>query len=94
MFDDPLAVWNGCEALVWMTLAIVIHTRNRRAAVEIRRLAYGLSVFLVLFAVSDVIEMRTGAWWRPWGLLIFKGICLAALVPLFFALVQRQRRKF
>ena len=36
----------------------------------------------LLFGISDVIETRTGAWWRPWWLLVMKGGCIVAFVVL------------
>ena len=34
----------------------------------------------LLFGISDLIKLRTGAWWRPTGLLVLKGLCLLSLV--------------
>jgi hypothetical protein len=36
----------------------------------------------VLFGASDLIEVRTGAWWRPWWLLAWKAACVFALIVL------------
>lgn len=35
---------------------------------------------LVMFGLSDVVEVRTGAWYQPWWLLVWKGVCLATIV--------------
>src|SRR4051812_45390883 len=48
------------------------------------------AVDLVLFGLSDVVEAQTGAWYRPVGLLVWKGGCLVALAWL---LVDYRRRK-
>jgi hypothetical protein len=37
---------------------------------------------LLAFGGSDVVETRTGAWWHPWWLLVWKGLCVVALVVL------------
>jgi len=31
------------------------------------------------FALSDFIEIQTGAWWDPWWLLLLKGSCLGVM---------------
>lgn len=72
--------YNGFEAGLWALLAIVVAIRYRHSNVGLRRVAAITSVLLILFALSDVIEMRTGAWWRPWPLLLLKGFCLTGLV--------------
>gem|GEM_PF-3089523 len=41
------------------------------------------SVFLALFGVSDFVEVHTGAWWRPWWLLAWKGDCIFALAGIY-----------
>jgi len=40
-------------------------------------------VICVLFGVSDLIEARTGAWWRPWWLCCWKAVCLTGMVACF-----------
>lgn len=41
------------------------------------RLAAAVSV---AFGISDLVEAQTGAWWRPWWLLVWKALCVAGLV--------------
>jgi hypothetical protein len=86
----PLDIFNGCEAIFWFAMAIVVMLRYRRAAIGTRRIAHGTATFLVLFAASDLIEMQTGAWWRPTGLLILKGVCVISLVGGFGLLLQQK----
>jgi hypothetical protein len=84
-------VFNGCEAVFWLALAVIIAVRFRKSTGGLRRLSWMTTVLLVAFAVSDVIEMKTGAWWRPVGLLILKGVCLMGLVVCFIAMVRSVR---
>jgi hypothetical protein len=87
---SPFELGNALEAGLWWTMAAVIAgwVLYRR-----RGMAMGLAIAAVLaaFGASDVVEMRTGAWWRPWWLLVWKGTCLAALLGM--ALVQIRGRK-
>jgi hypothetical protein len=85
-------VFNACEAGLWLTCAAVVVVRYRRAAVGTRRVARVMALFFILFGVSDLIEIETGAWWRPPALLIFKGACLVGLTWCFVVLVRRERQ--
>ena len=82
-------VFNGCEAALWLAFALVVAARFRRAETGPRRWSRLLAGFFVLFGVSDVIEMQTGAWWRPPELLVFKGACLIGLT--WCSVVLRRR---
>ena len=87
-----LVLFNGCEAAFWWGLAIVVAWQFRRADPRLRRTAGFTSIGLVLFGISDLIEMSTGAWWRPWPLLVFKGICLTGLTWSGWILLRAARR--
>ena len=87
-----VTVFNGLEAVLWSVLAVVIAVRFRKSDAGLRRLSWTTAALLVAFAVSDVIEMQTGAWWRPVGLLVLKGVCLAGLTGCFVAMILRVRR--
>ena|SRR5579872_860226 len=77
--DRLLTLFNGCEAILWVVLAAVVGVRFRTAAPKARRVSRALAALLVAFGVSDVIEIYTGAWWRPPAQMIFKGLCLVGL---------------
>ena len=48
------------------------------------------AIAFILFAVSDAVEIATGAWWRPWWLFAWKATCVVILVGI---LVKSVRRK-
>ncbi|MBI3865809.1 MAG: hypothetical protein HY290_28380 [Planctomycetia bacterium] len=89
---SALDIFNACEAALWFAMAAAVIFRYRRAIGGTRRIAFGLALFLVLFAASDLIEMRTGAWWRPVGLLVLKTICVIGLVGCFGLLWRHSRQ--
>jgi hypothetical protein len=72
--------YNGFEAALWTLIAVIVAIRYRHASAGLRRVSALTSELLVLFAISDVIELHTGAWWRPPGLLLLKGFCLVGLI--------------
>ncbi len=39
-------------------------------------------VTFLLFGLSDYIEAHTGAWWKPWPLLMLKGGCIVVFLVL------------
>lgn len=97
MFDfEPLpsitrefVLVNRIEAGFWIVLGIGFAAGVLRTRDVSRRLCAIASVTLVIFGLSDVAETQTGAWWHPWWLLAWKGLCvlaLAALVALFVRL--------
>ena len=47
---------------------------------KVRRIAYIAVPTLFLFGVSDIVEVYTGAWWKPFWLLLWKGLCIIVLV--------------
>jgi hypothetical protein len=89
--DFPMLVdaYNAFEAGLWALLAVVIAIRYRQTAAGLRRAAAITSGLLLLFAISDVIEMYTGAWWKPPALLVYKGFCLVGLVWSVRRLIRR-----
>jgi hypothetical protein len=73
---------NYIEAALWGVIGVVLFAfAAGRAGARRRRAAVAAGTF-VLFGVSDVIEVRTGAWWRPWWLLAWKAACVFSLVVL------------
>lgn len=84
-------VFNAFEAGLWLAFAMIVFIRFRGADVTVRRVSRSIAAFFVLFGISDVIEMKTGAWWRPPALLVFKGVCLAGLTGCFVLMVRHHR---
>ena len=76
---DALAIFNSFEAVFWMAIGVWVF-RKSRFSHERQRLGLIASVWFVLFGISDIFEVFTGAWWRPWSLLLFKATCVTALI--------------
>ena len=70
---DLVEIFNAIEASWWIGLGIVLVFRaGSRGS---KRDRYLLAGALVVFGISDVIEVWTGAWWRPWWLAVLKVAC-------------------
>jgi hypothetical protein len=76
---DELAVFNCLEALLWMSISVAVF-RKSRGTPATTRLGAVASLWFFLFGVSDLFEAYTGAWWRPWPLLVLKGACVTSLL--------------
>ncbi|HTD65354.1 MAG TPA: hypothetical protein VK846_02340, partial [Candidatus Limnocylindria bacterium] len=42
-----------------------------------------LALTLAVFGGSDLVEARTGAWWKPWWLFVWKALCVIGLAGAF-----------
>ena len=83
---------NVFELVWWPVLALVVAARSRQATLPWRRLGFVTAFWLILFGLSDGVELTTKAWWKPWWLLVWKGACLTALVACAVARMRLKRR--
>lgn len=77
------AQFNYVEAWFWITTALVVLVGSLSARKKPIGLYLCLSLLLILFGLSDFVEMQTGAWWKPWWLLLWKGLCLVGFAGCF-----------
>jgi len=56
---------NYIEAGLWLVLGLGAAVQAVRYSGALRRDLVILAVDLIAFGLSDVVETRTGAWWRP-----------------------------
>jgi len=75
--------FNLGEAVLWFVCAVAVAMASRRRAAGVRRNAWLAVAALFAFGVSDLIEIQTGAWWRPWWLFVLKAACVLALTGCF-----------
>ena len=81
---------NYVEAGLWAALGIACAARSFRSRAVVRMDLAVLAVTLIVFGLSDVIEVQTGAWWRPPWLLAMKAACLAVMLVLAIRFVRRR----
>ncbi|MGK0190183.1 MAG: hypothetical protein ACI9R3_006003 [Verrucomicrobiales bacterium] len=77
---------NAVEIFVWIAIALVI---ARRAATTGNRKDWLPAAAFFAFGISDAIEMSTGAWWKPWWLLVWKVTCVAIIARFFWQELRR-----
>ncbi len=74
------AIFNYCEAVFWVVVSLVVLIAATKSSRHIKKIAYVAVPTLFLFGVSDIVEVYTRAWWRPFWLLLWKGLCIIILV--------------
>ena len=74
-------IYNLIEIGLWAVIGMVFLVRALRP--EFRRLKLAAAATFIIFAVSEVIELDTGAWWRPWWLFALKAGCVVCMFVLF-----------
>ena len=88
--DSLFVTANYVEAALWSIIGtcFLLHAILKRGGAT----SIIASIAFLLFGISDVIETRTGAWWRPWWLLVMKGGCIAvfAVVLARYAVARRR----
>ena len=82
--------FNLYEAILWFVIAVVHFATaifDKSKSLYKTNLYVSAALFFA-FGISDIIEIQTGAWWRPIGLLLFKGACIVGLVFCFIKYLQ------
>ncbi len=83
---------NLAEAALWIALGLGVLGHALVRVGPGRRLErLVLAMVLTAFGISDIVETSTGAWWRPWWLLVWKAICVLLLVALVMRLILGRR---
>ncbi len=84
---------NLIEAGVWFVCALAVLVQAMRDTATLRKTLFTLAGSLALFGASDLVEARTGAWWRPWWLLVWKSACVIVLAAAFIRYFQIRKGK-
>jgi hypothetical protein len=92
MDTEELVLFNLFEAGLWFVVAIVLALAWKKAGAPRWPLLAAAFVF-VAFGISDLVETQTGAWWKPWWLLVWKAACVHAMLSLFI-IHRRQVRGY
>jgi hypothetical protein len=76
---DLVFNFNVIEAGIWALFALIVALPKLRSRGMTPRLRASFVLLFLAFAISDLWEASTGAWWRPPALLVYKGVCLMGL---------------
>ncbi len=71
---------NLIEAGFWIVFGVVATLGLWRQAGRLTPFSLIAGLVVIMFGLSDLVESRTGAWWRPLWLLLWKAVCLTGMV--------------
>ncbi len=86
---DIHGLGNAIEAVVWWVLGLCMLTAAVWKKPQRRNIII-VGIILILFGLSDIVEISTGAWWRPLWLLAWKAFCAATLFWHLYAYYKRR----
>ncbi len=87
------AIFNYFEAVLWISFGCALFAVTVRSALEQRRILYITAAILVVFGISDLIEVHTGAWWQPLWLLLMKASCIFSFILCLIYYIRNKRHQ-
>ncbi len=87
-----LQIFNFIEMLFWLIVGGGFFVKGFGRNNRYKKLFCFLSVFFVAFGISDGVEVHTGAWYRPWWLLLWKALCIAIFVISWMYYLRNEKR--
>ncbi|WP_190567125.1 hypothetical protein [Desertifilum sp. FACHB-1129] len=75
---------NYIEAGIWGIFSLGFAIRFFRRPPAEKQHAFVAAITFLLFGISDIVEVHTGGWWRPWWLLLWKSACILSMIILLF----------
>ncbi|OGR81926.1 MAG: hypothetical protein A2X32_05485 [Elusimicrobia bacterium GWC2_64_44] len=84
---------NFVEAAVWILIGFYLFFRSKASATGQGKDYLLLSALFLAFGLSDVVEVYSGAWWKPWWLLAWKALNAIGLLYLAGKLYLAERGK-
>ena len=86
---------NYVEAVLWWLIAAAFayawwSRRHKPEQARNRRQAAIAFITFLIFGITDVIEVQTGHWARPWWLFVLKAMCVVSMI---YLLIEYQRSK-
>jgi hypothetical protein len=83
--------FNVFEAIFWVAMGVLLIVRSTRISQGLRGVGLIAGLTFLAFAVTDLVEVRTGAWYRPWWLFVSKAVCVVLLAACYDAYRRRAR---
>ncbi|MDX2100854.1 MAG: hypothetical protein SFW36_24000 [Leptolyngbyaceae cyanobacterium bins.59] len=71
---------NYTEAVLWTGFAIGFGWKAREGKESQRKVRTIAAGNFFLFGLSDIVEVQTGGWWKPWWLFLWKATCILIMV--------------
>ncbi|MBI9016487.1 MAG: hypothetical protein JEZ07_04410 [Phycisphaerae bacterium] len=71
--------YNLIEAFIWFGFGGFCMFKLRKTVAALKFNQMMLAIGFVAFGISDLVEIRTGSWWHPWWMLLWKATCLIVI---------------
>lgn len=84
--------FNVFEVFLWGSIALALFIKSFGLRRELRKRARIASLAFLAFGVSDLIELKTGARWKPLWLFLLKAGCVFVLLWVWLAYLKERRR--
>ncbi len=72
--------FNIIEGVFWIVVALFFLVPTLRSGEKHRWFCLFGALVFIAFGLSDFYEVHTGAWWKPWQLLLWKAACIVGIV--------------
>ena len=86
LVDDLLRYGNLIEGILWIAIGLCFTVALLRP--KRRRAKLIAAANFIVFGCSDFVEYQTGAWWRPWWLMLWKGTCVCIMAMQIIAHIR------
>ena len=80
---------NYVEAGLWIAIALAFAASCVWRGSD-KKTCVAAALTFLLFGVSDIVEVQTGAWWRPWWLFAWKAACVLSMICLLVRWLRRR----
>lgn len=81
-----LKIFNIIEIFLWSGMGILFLIYAVRKASRFKAHGIATGITLLIFGITDIIEIFTGCWWEPWWLLALNMFCLFSLTIIYLYL--------
>jgi hypothetical protein len=81
---EIVSIGNIIEGCFWFLVSLVFFVPALRPKEGHRWFCLSGGALFVIFGLSDMYESTTGAWWKPWWLILWNVGCVGGMVLLFF----------
>ncbi|MCK5106139.1 MAG: hypothetical protein KAQ76_01125 [Elusimicrobiales bacterium] len=85
--------FNLIEAILWIGIGLGLYMAHKSFPVKEYKNIVITAILFLLFGVSDIIEIYSGAWWSSWWLLTWKISNGIALLYFTFKLLKSEKLK-
>lgn len=76
-------IFNIIEIIFWLGMGSLLMYYSMKKAPSRKAHAAAAGITLLVFSITDIIEIFTGSWWDPWWLLALNMLCIFSLIMIY-----------